>query len=135
MRDLKGTRPIVGTRQGAGSTRTSVPIIVSLLDGEDIRWIANIVAEIDATPHWWPYCKRHRVSMLLHLFASLEPDGCGYPSTTITVTELAHRARCKAGLAYKYLRWLLDKGYLVRVMREDGAKALAFCWHMGGGVA
>ena len=34
MRDLKWTRPIVGTRQGAGSTQTSVPLIIA--HGEDV---------------------------------------------------------------------------------------------------
>lgn len=103
--------------------------IVSVLDSGSIRWLTNIIVGVDETPRWWQSCKRQRISMLLHLFASLERVGLDYPSTTVNAPTLAYRARCKTGLAYKFLRWLLDNDYLVRVTREDGTGALAFWWH------
>ena len=132
--DREKERPTAGRRQATGDAQTHATDILPVLDGRNIRWLTNIIVDVDETPRWWAFCKRQRIAMLLHLFASLECVGLDYPSTTIKAPTLAYRARCKTGLAYKFLRWLLDNDYLVRVTREDGTGAYAFRWHVNGGV-
>ena len=114
MRDLKGTRPIVGTRQAAGSTQTSVPIILAQ-DADPAGCAVYFMHDFFA-PCEGLASRRAYALAALYVATLLKHDGQDFPySYDMLATVLCSALRMRRSTSAAIIAALIKAGMLVKV--------------------
>jgi len=93
---------------------------------EDARNRAILIAEICGYPNWQESRKQKRIALLLTMFSELDlPYDSPHPVLKLDYQKLAEAAHVKNQFAYRFVSWLMLRGYIVPVTKST----VAFSWH------
>ena len=97
------------------------------MTADDVRELATITFDIYDHHNWSFFHKHMRVVLLLTMFANLEQsDDAAYPTIPRNIKRLAEQASVRQPFAVKFITWLTERGYIVRVTPTIAA----FAWHV-----